>query len=81
MFFLGDKQFFLYLSNKMPLIKNTPKSILIAWSTIIAVGFGTFVFAKDMVDNERRAEDIRKIKQMRKIAAFQKEERNKEQEK
>ncbi|KAJ2667713.1 hypothetical protein IWW42_005738 [Coemansia sp. RSA 1085] len=51
----------------MGLIKNNPKSIMVAWTGIIAIGFGTFVYAKDLVSNERRAENIRRIKRERRI--------------
>ncbi|KAJ2738936.1 hypothetical protein GGI20_006192 [Coemansia sp. BCRC 34301] len=54
----------------MGLIKNNPKSILVAWSGVIVVGFVTFVFAKDLVGNERRADDIRRIKQERRSQAY-----------
>ncbi|KAI8322401.1 hypothetical protein GQ54DRAFT_310988 [Martensiomyces pterosporus] len=54
----------------MALIKNNPKSILAAWSAIIAVGFGTFVYAKDIVSNERRADEIRRIKRDRRQGAY-----------
>ncbi|KAJ1644854.1 hypothetical protein J3B02_001015 [Coemansia erecta] len=54
----------------MGLIKSNPRSILIAWSAIIAVGFGTFVFAKDIVNNDRRAEEIRRIKRERRMHAY-----------
>ncbi|KAJ1664448.1 hypothetical protein EV178_004060 [Coemansia sp. RSA 1646] len=54
----------------MALIKNNPKSILLAFTGVIAVGFGTFAFAKDLVDNKRRAEEIRRIKRERRLAAF-----------
>ncbi|KAJ1723658.1 hypothetical protein LPJ53_002041 [Coemansia erecta] len=54
----------------MGLIKSNPRSILLAWSAIIAVGFGTFVFAKDIVSNERRAEEIRRIKRERRMRAY-----------
>ncbi|KAJ2595054.1 hypothetical protein GGF40_000968 [Coemansia sp. RSA 1286] len=54
----------------MGMIKSNPKSILLAWSGIIAVGFGTFVFAKDIVNNERRAEEIRRIKKERRMHAY-----------
>ncbi|KAJ1860484.1 hypothetical protein LPJ73_001347 [Coemansia sp. RSA 2703] len=54
----------------MGLIKSNPRSILLAWSAIIAVGFGTFVYAKDIVGNERRAEEIRRIKRERRLRAY-----------
>ncbi|KAJ2900008.1 hypothetical protein IWW38_000716 [Coemansia aciculifera] len=54
----------------MGVIKNNPRSILVAWTGIIVVGFVTFVFAKDMVGNERRADNIRRIKQERRSAAY-----------
>ncbi|KAJ1939545.1 hypothetical protein FBU59_004084 [Linderina macrospora] len=54
----------------MGFIKNNPKSILVAWTGIIAAGFGTFVFAKDLVNNERRADEIRRIKQQRRRSAY-----------
>ncbi|KAJ1964763.1 hypothetical protein GGI12_001206 [Dipsacomyces acuminosporus] len=54
----------------MSFIKNNPKSILAAWSVIIAAGFGTFVYAKDIVGNERRAEEIRRIKRERRLGAY-----------
>ncbi|KAJ2783759.1 hypothetical protein H4R18_001511 [Coemansia javaensis] len=50
--------------------KNNPRSILVAWAGIIAVGFGTFVYAKDLVSNERRAEEIRRIKRERRMLAY-----------
>ncbi|ORX67309.1 hypothetical protein DL89DRAFT_269728 [Linderina pennispora] len=54
----------------MGFIKNNPRSILLAWSGIIAVGFGSFVYAKDLVSNERRAEEIRRIKRERRRGAY-----------
>ncbi|KAJ2722553.1 hypothetical protein GGI07_003260 [Coemansia sp. Benny D115] len=54
----------------MGVVKSNPKSILLAWSAIIAVGFGAFVYSKDMVSNERRADDIRRIKRERRIRAY-----------
>ncbi|KAJ2562202.1 hypothetical protein GGH12_003386 [Coemansia sp. RSA 1822] len=54
----------------MGLIKNNPKSIMLAWTGIIVVGFGTFAYAKDLVSNERRAENIRRIKRERREMAY-----------
>ncbi|KAJ2809359.1 hypothetical protein H4R20_000169 [Coemansia guatemalensis] len=54
----------------MGVIKNNPRSILLAFSGIIVVGFGAFVFAKDLVSNERRAEEIRRIKRERRMLAY-----------
>ncbi|KAJ2102017.1 hypothetical protein GGI16_003307 [Coemansia sp. S142-1] len=54
----------------MGIIKNNPRSILVAWTGVIVVGFVTFVFAKDLVGNERRADNIRRIKQERRSAAY-----------
>ncbi|KAJ2708899.1 hypothetical protein H4R19_004518 [Coemansia spiralis] len=52
------------------LFKNSPWSILVAWTGIIVVGFGTFAFAKDLVGNERRADNIRRIKRERRMLAY-----------
>ncbi|KAJ2352947.1 hypothetical protein GGF43_003616, partial [Coemansia sp. RSA 2618] len=57
----------------MGLIKNTPQSIMMAWMGVIVVGFGTFVYAKDLVNNERRAENIRRIKRERRMDAYESE--------
>ncbi|KAI7825415.1 hypothetical protein BX661DRAFT_184498 [Kickxella alabastrina] len=54
----------------MGIVKSNPRSILIAWSAIIVVGFGTFVFAKDIVSTERRTEEIRRIKRERRMHAY-----------
>ncbi|KAJ2848346.1 hypothetical protein IWW36_003356 [Coemansia brasiliensis] len=54
----------------MGLIKNNPKSIMLAWAGVIAIGFGTFVYAKDLVSNDRRAENIRRIKRERRMLAY-----------
>ncbi|KAJ2632274.1 hypothetical protein H4R22_001385 [Coemansia sp. RSA 1290] len=62
----------------MGLIKNNPKSIMVAWTGIIAIGFGTFVYAKDLVSNERRAENIRRIKRERRMLAYQEHQQNQE---
>ncbi|KAJ2448370.1 hypothetical protein EV183_005474 [Coemansia sp. RSA 2336] len=62
----------------MGLIKNNPKSIMVAWTGIIAIGFGTFVYAKDLVSNERRAENIRRIKRERRMQAYQEHQQNQE---
>ncbi|KAJ2807857.1 hypothetical protein H4R21_000310 [Coemansia helicoidea] len=53
------------------IIKNNPRSILVAWAGIMAVGFGAFAFSKDLVNNERRAESIRRIKRERRLRAYQ----------
>ncbi|KAJ2395433.1 hypothetical protein GGI23_004299, partial [Coemansia sp. RSA 2559] len=54
----------------MALIKNNPKSILLAFTGVVIIGSVTFAFAKDLVDNKRRAEEIRRIKRNRRLAAF-----------
>ncbi|KAJ1989709.1 hypothetical protein GGI25_004735 [Coemansia spiralis] len=45
-------------------------SILFGFVGIIVIGFGTFAYSKDLVDNKRRAEEIRRIKRERRLAAY-----------
>ncbi|KAJ2304610.1 hypothetical protein IWW54_005346, partial [Coemansia sp. RSA 2705] len=54
----------------MGFVKNNPKSILLAFTGVIAVGSLTFAYAKDLVGNERRAENIRRIKRERRMLAY-----------
>ncbi|KAJ2600004.1 hypothetical protein EV177_007225, partial [Coemansia sp. RSA 1804] len=46
-------------------------SILLAFMGVIVVGSATFAFAKDLVDNKRRAEEIRRIKRERRSNAYE----------
>ncbi|KAJ2609866.1 hypothetical protein H4S08_003865 [Coemansia sp. RSA 1365] len=54
----------------MGAIKDNPRSILLAWSGIIVLGFAAFAYSKDIVSNERRTEEIRRIKRERRMLAY-----------